>query len=89
MTKEIEIPSHFSRNVQDLLYKLLEKDPEKRLGNENGSEEIKSHPWFSSINWREVAKKKIKPFPPYLYKSKEELLLGIGRSKFNHNNLLI
>lgn len=30
---------------------LLVRDPEKRLGSAHGAEEIKSHPFFKSINW--------------------------------------
>ena len=38
--------------------KLLNKNPEERLG-KNGSKEIKEHKWFSNINWEEIAAKKV------------------------------
>lgn len=46
------------------LFKLLTKDPHKRLGF-RGASEIKSHPFFSSINWRRLEAGKIEaPFVP-------------------------
>ncbi|KAJ4456278.1 putative Serine/threonine-protein kinase CBK1 [Paratrimastix pyriformis] len=40
----------FSPEVRDLMSRLLEKDPLKRLG-ANGAAEVKAHPWFASIDW--------------------------------------
>lgn len=82
LSDDLKIPSHLSKNVKDLLSKLLEKDPERRLGNENGAEELKSHPWFSNINWKDVSRRKLQPFEPYLLKTKEEILMSIGRRKY-------
>ena len=46
--------------------KLFIKDPKKRLGH-NGSQEIKSHPWFEKINWDNIKSRKVKaPFIPIL-----------------------
>ena len=78
---DLKVPKYLSKDVKDLISKLLDKNPENRLGNNNGADEIKAHPWFKSINWSNVAKKKLKPYPPYLLKSKEELLLWIGKSR--------
>lgn len=80
---DLKVPKNISKYAQDLISKLLDKDPENRLGNKEGATEIKSHPWFGSINWTDVEMKKLKPYPPYLLKSKEELLLWIGRSKYS------
>ena len=41
-----ETPEHLSKDVLDLLSKILEIDPKKRIN----FEEIKSHPWFSIID---------------------------------------
>lgn len=79
--KNLSLPHHISYNAKDLLCQLLEKDPEKRLGRENGAADIKRHPWFEGVNWDDVLRRKIKPYPPYLYKSKEELLLELNKSK--------
>jgi len=40
-----------SIKTKDLLSRLLEKDPNKRLGNYQGIRDIKSHPFFGDVNW--------------------------------------
>ena len=39
-----------SPEAEDLIEKLLNHDPNKRLG-KNGAEEVKSHPFFANIKW--------------------------------------
>ena len=59
----------FSPKARDLLSKLLERDPKKRLG--SGSRDaldIMEHPFFESIDWDKLAKKDVKP--PYVPKTK-------------------
>ncbi|KAG9478873.1 hypothetical protein GDO78_012503 [Eleutherodactylus coqui] len=46
-----------------ILEDLLEKDPKQRLGFRDDFQEIKKHPFFSSINWTDLVEKKIPP--PY------------------------
>jgi len=59
---ELKCPSHLSNQSKDLLTKLLTKDPSQRLGGGVAdAEEIKSHPWFSSIDWNALINKQIKP----------------------------
>jgi len=56
-----------SEDAKDVIRKLLEKNPKKRLGSQNGIEEIKSHPFFASIDFEMVEQKKMKaPFIPEL-----------------------
>jgi serine/threonine protein kinase len=47
-----------SAEVKDLISKLLIKIPEKRLGSFN-EYEIKSHPWFKSINFDKIYRKEV------------------------------
>lgn len=51
----------FSRELCDIIQKLLEKNPEKRLGDKNDAEEVMKHPYFESIDWEALAQKKIIP----------------------------
>lgn len=81
VTNSLRLPHHISEEAKDLLTKLLEKDPSKRLGNDKGSVDIKNHPWFASVDWDDVLHKRVKPYPPYLYKSKEELMHEFNKSK--------
>ena len=53
--------SNVSQNAKDLITLLLNKNPKKRLGSNNGFEDIKTHSFFKSINFNDVINKKIKP----------------------------
>jgi len=55
-----DIPEEISPELEDLIRKLLCKDPKKRLGF-NGAEEVKSHPFFAGVNWQDVYDKKLTP----------------------------
>eukprot|EP00879_Flechtneria_rotunda_P014547 GHRR01015202.1.p1 GENE.GHRR01015202.1~~GHRR01015202.1.p1 ORF type:complete len:698 (+),score=278.76 GHRR01015202.1:156-2249(+) len=56
-----------SPEAQDLISKLLAKDPAARLGTRAGAEEIKKHPWFEGINWALLRNQP----PPYVPRKKE------------------
>ena len=59
---QIKFPKFLSTEAVDLLQNFFNKDPEKRLGSgPNGLNNIKSHPFFASINWDSILTKKIKP----------------------------
>ncbi|CAO3692520.1 unnamed protein product [Rhizopus stolonifer] len=59
---ELRFPDDVSSDARGLLRGLLTRDPDERLGNK-GSEEIKNHPFFASIDWRKLNQKKLQP--PY------------------------
>ena len=46
-----KFPPYFPTDAKDLVLRCLEKDPNKRIGNK-GYNEIKSHSFFNSINWK-------------------------------------
>lgn len=53
-----------SENAKDLCKKLLEKDPNNRLGSgPKDALDIMEHPWFECINWEAIKEKKVPP--PY------------------------
>lgn len=54
------MPAYFSEEAKDLLSKLLVRNPSKRLGCQ-GSEEIKKHPFFQSVNWEDMLLLKERP----------------------------
>jgi len=72
MKAEIQMPDEMDGNAKDLILKLLDKDPATRLQN---PEEIKSHPYFATIDWERLNKKMIEP--PYIpnVKNKESTAL--------------
>eukprot|EP00343_Euplotes_focardii_P008833 CAMPEP_0205825342 /NCGR_PEP_ID=MMETSP0206-20130828/24824_1 /ASSEMBLY_ACC=CAM_ASM_000279 /TAXON_ID=36767 /ORGANISM="Euplotes focardii, Strain TN1" /LENGTH=219 /DNA_ID=CAMNT_0053124297 /DNA_START=713 /DNA_END=1372 /DNA_ORIENTATION=+ len=56
-----------SEDAQNLILGLLEKDPTKRLGYENGIDEIISHPWFKEIDIDMLLNRQLEaPFIPKL-----------------------
>lgn len=67
-----KLPSKLSTSAKDLINALLNKDPEQRLGSGPlGAKEIKSHPWFSGVDWAAYLKMEVKP--PFVPKIKGEL----------------
>lgn len=46
--------------AKDLLTRLLDRDPEQRMG-ARGAAEIKAHPFFHSIDWRKLLQRKYEP----------------------------
>ena len=59
----LKLPFYLSSEVSDLIMKLLNRDPQKRIGaGKEDTNEIKVHPWFKSIDW-DLAKEKRLPVP--------------------------
>ena len=46
--------------ARDLLTRLLDRDPQRRLG-ATGAAEIKSHHFFANIDWRKLLQRKYEP----------------------------
>ena len=55
-----KFPTYFSKNAIDIIKKFLDNDPSKRLG-VRSINDIKSHPFFSGINWNDLMNYKIQP----------------------------
>ena len=52
----------FGDEAKDLLKKLLEPNPSKRLGNgPEGANEIKNHIFFKEIDWNKLYKRELEP----------------------------
>lgn len=60
--------------ARDLIVKLLNRNPKKRLGSINGADEIKKHAFFKSIDWVKLFKRQYKPPEPYLKKRFDNFL---------------
>jgi serum/glucocorticoid-regulated kinase 2 len=65
--KPLEMSRLLPASARDLLAKLLNRNPEERLG-VNGPSEIKSHPFFDEIDWTKVSRREYEPIfsPPEL-----------------------
>jgi serum/glucocorticoid-regulated kinase 2 len=62
---KLKIPSKLSRPAKDLIIGLLQRNPEKRLGY-NSSTEVKSHAFFTGMDWEMVRRKELKMPAPRL-----------------------
>lgn len=60
--QRLKLPKKLSSSVKDLLTRLLDRNPNERLG-AKGIGEIKSHPWFSNIDWEAVLRRELRPVP--------------------------
>ena len=64
-------PFKFSENANDLLRRLLIRDPKKRIGyGDKDAEEIMLHPFFEQIDWEKLAQRNATP--PYIPKVKKQ-----------------
>lgn len=50
----------FSKEAQDLIQQLLQRDKDKRIGAKNDADEILSHKFFKGVDTAKLIKKKIK-----------------------------
>jgi len=58
--KRIKIFKHFSKNAENLIKRLLEYNPKKRLK----YKDIISHPFFKGINWEKI--ERLETNPPFI-----------------------
>ncbi|GMJ14318.1 ARABIDOPSIS THALIANA PROTEIN KINASE 2, ARABIDOPSIS THALIANA SERINE/THREONINE PROTEIN KINASE 2 [Hibiscus trionum] len=60
--EKIKLPTFLSSEAHSILKGLLQKEATKRLGSgQGGSEEIKRHKWFKSINWKKLEAREVRP----------------------------
>ena len=60
--KPLNLPNNFSEEAKDLITKLLNIDPKKRIGaGPNGIEDLKNHKYFKRINWKNLENKDVTP----------------------------
>ena len=63
---DLKIPNFVSKEAGELLERLLERNPNKRLGGSiKDGLEIKEHPYFKDVDWKKMYEKKLKP-PNYV-----------------------
>jgi len=56
LVEEVSFPQypHLSKQIKDLIGKLLVKNPNERMGYHNGIEEILDHPWFKGVDVQSI-----------------------------------
>ncbi|XP_030209964.1 serine/threonine-protein kinase N2 [Gadus morhua] len=59
---EVRYPRFLTPGSEEVIQKLLQKDPEKRLGGGEGdAQEVKRHNFFRGMDWNALLAKKLKP----------------------------
>ncbi|XP_013381300.1 ribosomal protein S6 kinase 2 beta isoform X2 [Lingula anatina] len=68
---KLGMPQFLSPEAQSLLRALFKRNPANRLGSgDDGIEDIKKHPFFSTISWEKLVKREINPpFKPAVTKA--------------------
>ena len=65
----LQVPADMPDIALDLIVKLLNRDPAKRLGaGPSDAEEVMQHPFFKGINWKDVKERKLKMPKPHVRK---------------------
>jgi serum/glucocorticoid-regulated kinase 2 len=60
LQEPLRFPEEMGSDARNLITRLLNREPEGRLGSE-GAEEIKKHPFFKSIDFKKLSTKQIQP----------------------------
>lgn len=76
----VPYPEDLEPEARDLLEKLLDKDPTKRIGVNNKSE-IKNHPFFEGVDWDAFLNKRVPA--PYV---DDPNLIEFPNRKFHHDD---
>lgn len=78
LSDPLRFPENMGSEARDLLSKLLDRDPAKRLG-VKGAQDIRGHPFFSRhIDFKKLWAKKIQPpFKPAVVSGHPEAIMSI------------
>jgi len=64
----VQFPPWVNPDAQDILWGLLQPEPNDRIGSARGAIEVKEHPWVSEVDWNRVYRREPQPcfpnFPP-------------------------
>ncbi|XP_028407651.1 serine/threonine-protein kinase N2-like isoform X4 [Dendronephthya gigantea] len=65
---EVRYPKFLSTEAVTIMRRLLRRNPDRRLGaGENDAEDVKKHPFFRDVRWKDLLSRKVKPpFVPTL-----------------------
>lgn len=62
LSDDLEIPGYISEEGADFIRRLLDRDPQTRLGaSERDYEELKEHPFFKEYDWDAILAKRVEP----------------------------
>ncbi|XP_006893470.1 PREDICTED: ribosomal protein S6 kinase beta-2 [Elephantulus edwardii] len=59
---KLKLPNYLTPDAQDLIKKLLKRNPKQRLGGGPGdSADVQKHPFFRNINWDDLLDRRVEP----------------------------
>lgn len=59
LSGKYKMPSHLTEEIKDFMRCLIQADVTKRYGNlKNGVDDIKTHKWFTGLDWMAIYHKK-------------------------------
>ncbi|KAK4076774.1 uncharacterized protein Triagg1_4377 [Trichoderma aggressivum f. europaeum] len=61
LNQTIQVPESLPQAAQDIITKLLCRNPKQRLGAKGGASEVKAHPFFEGIDWQTLIQRKYQP----------------------------
>lgn len=61
LRKRLQFPDWVDSETRDVVKALLNRNPRRRLGSANGVDDLKAHPWFESIDFKELERLNIRP----------------------------
>ncbi|CAN0481918.1 unnamed protein product, partial [Phaeothamnion confervicola] len=62
LSNKLSLPDSFSKNLKDILRKLLKLNKSKRLGKtRGGASAVMKHKWYSGFNWDGLVQRAIDP----------------------------
>ncbi|KAL7944576.1 protein kinase [Trichoderma barbatum] len=63
----VQISERLPPAARDIIMRLLDREPDHRLGAKGGASEVKAHPFFAEIDWAELLQQKyLTPLKPTL-----------------------
>ncbi|KAL7817791.1 kinase-like domain-containing protein [Trichoderma gracile] len=60
-SKPIRYPEDFPSNARDIITRLLDREPDSRLGAKGGASEVKGHPFFADVDWDRLKQRNYTP----------------------------
>ena len=57
--KKKDLPTGWSADSADFINKLIQRQPNSRLGNKSGIKELIEHPWLKKYPWKQLCDKKM------------------------------
>lgn len=61
LTEKLRYPRHVSAEAREIISKLMNKNPDRRLGSVSDVDEVMEQPFFAPIDWSDLQKKRITP----------------------------